>query len=47
MLDWDGLDADGLALPPNTRPDIKGYSGSKTTYADAITLGEAYITANS
>jgi len=27
-------------------PDVAGYSGNKSTYTDAITLGKAYITEN-
>ena len=33
--------------PPNRQPDIAGYSGDKSSYTDAITLGQAYITENS
>ena len=46
MLEWDELDGDGNALPLNTQPDVKAYSGDKSTYTDAITLGQAYITEN-
>ena len=31
----------------NTQPDVAGYSGDKSSYTDAITLGKAYIAANS
>jgi len=45
-LAWNGLDGLGRALPPNTQPDVAGYSGSKTAYTTAMALGEAYITEN-
>ena len=46
ILLWNGLDADEnpREIP---QPDIAGYSGDKSTYTDAITLGKAYIAANS
>ena len=48
ILLWNGLDAEGNPLPAITpQPDIAGYSGDKSTYTDAITLGKAYIAANS
>ena len=46
MLTWNGQDANGEDLPPNTQPDVVGYSGDKSIYTDAITLGQAYITEN-
>ena len=47
MLAWNGKDGDGHDLPPNTQPDVAGYSGDKSSYTDAITLGKTYITNNS
>ena len=47
MLAWNGKDGDGNDLPPNTQPDVAGYSGDKSSYTDAITLGNTYITNNS
>jgi hypothetical protein len=45
-LSWNGLDENGVALPPNIQPDVAGYTGSKTAYTTAMALGEAYITEN-
>jgi hypothetical protein len=46
MLAWNGLNGVGDPLPPNTQPDVAGYTGSKTAYTTAMALGEAYITEN-
>ena len=46
MLTWSNngvVNADGI----NSQPDVAGYSGDKSSYTDAITLGKAYIAANS
>ena len=50
MLAWNGLNGEGDPLPANTQPDVVGYfdnGGDDATYQAAITLGEAYIAANS
>lgn len=46
ILTHDGIDDEGNPYPPNRQPDIAGYSGDKSSYTDAITLGQAYITEN-
>ncbi|SVD62391.1 uncharacterized protein METZ01_LOCUS415245, partial [marine metagenome] len=44
MLEWE---PEEFPIPNcATRPDIKAYSGDKSAYTDAITLGQAYIAAN-
>jgi len=46
MLTWSNngyVNENGI----NTQPDVAGYSGDKSSYTDAITLGKAYIAANS
>ena len=48
-LAWNGLDAEGNALPANMQPDVVGYmdnGGDDSTYITAMALGEAYITEN-
>jgi len=47
MLTWSGTDGDGNDLPPNTQPNVLGYSGDKSSYTDAIATGNAYIADNS
>ena len=45
MLTWSNngyVNENGI----NTQPDVAGYSGDKSSYTDAITLGQAYIAAN-
>ena len=46
MLTWSN---NGHVYPNgiNTQPDVAGYSGDKSTYTAAVTLGKAYIAANS
>jgi len=44
MLEWE---PETDPIPGNApRPNMKTYSGDKSTYTDAITLGQAYIAAN-
>ena len=50
ILIWNGLDAEGNDLPPNTQPDVVSYmdnGGDDSTYQTAIALGQAYIAENS
>ena len=47
MLTWNGTDSAGNDLPPNTQPNVLGYSGDKSSYTDAIATGKQYITDNS
>ena len=46
MLTWSNnghVNENGI----NSQPDVAGYSGDKSTYTAAVTLGKAYIAANS